>query len=202
MSDTKIMINFGELKGFEAPSGDGPAADLPFDGYVQARLKKFTCGKAKSGNDKVDLVFTLAEDDVKGTLYSTIAVSGSYTNRAGETRPNLDQLASLLLSSGQTFADIEAAIKAGTTRGLDEILQDLVKNNAVLHLSVAAEVYQNRARTRVKGYVTPAFFAEQKAAGAHRKPRAAAGAASISNNGATKSVSGTASGADPLASVL
>ena len=199
--NAKITINFGEMKGFEAPTGDGPAASLPFDGYVQANLRKFSFGVSESsGNSVATLIFAINDEGVSGTLYASMPVSGTYKNRAGEVRPNTDQLGNLLLSSGQTIEEIQQAISAGQSKDLGEILNVLVSQKAIVNLSVQAEVYQGKEKTKVKGYVTPAFFQEQKSAGTHRRPRAATSAASVSN-GASRTVA-AAGGDDALAGVL
>jgi len=187
-----ITINFADALKYEPYTGDGAAVLLPFDGMVRTKILKFKTGTSSTGNKTVKLVLAVAEDDVSGTLYADIAVTGARS----DGKANVEKFFDLLISAGQNLDQLRQAGQAGKEGTVNEILNGLIKSGTVVICDVKADTYEGRTSSKVNNFVSPQRFSDAQTAGTARRTRSDGGASSITSNGGGGA--STSAKSDPL----
>lgn len=197
--NVNVVINFADAVDYKGRSSDGPAALLPFDGIVPAKLRKFrTHTNDQSGNHVLTLIMDVDQEGVGGTLYAPIAVSGVVRSGPNEGQKNVHRFFEFLESAGWTKAQISEASAAGASMAIDKILNDLIAKGVRVYPNTKAEEYRGKRTSKVQGFSTQAYFEQAMIAGTAQQPRDdTAGAGTAPRNGAV-----TGARVDPLAGVM
>lgn len=194
MSDN-VLINFADLADYTPYDGAGSAVLLPFDGMVRAKVIKFKTGSSKGGNKTVKLVLAITEDNVAGTLYADIPVTGKDKN--GE--PLIRKFGDFLTSAGKSLDEIKAAAASGQQVPVDTIMEQMIEGSVQVFVEVEASTYNGKRSSKITNFVSPQRFSDAVTAGTHRRPR-------IDTNGAMNttaaSTAGSQAGAQALAGIL
>lgn len=194
-NDTQT-INFGDFKGYTPYDGDGAAALLQWDGFFKVQVKRFKTIMSKGENPKpmVKLTLKLAEEDLpQHTLYAQVFTGG--VDRNGE---NLNRrFGDFLVSFGLYDADtLQSEASKGTTKTIDELINEVMTRNNVGYVEVQADTYQGKSASKVNNFVTKAVYEREVNGGTHRKPHGMQpnGGSDAANGASKQAASGMLSG--------
>lgn len=165
------VINFADLPDYVPYDGDGAAALLPFDGYVRVQVKNYkeTVTAGDTPKPQVALTLKVAEDDLPPhTLYGRVFTGGVDKNKKSLLRQFYD----VLVSSGlYTVEDLNKAAARGDSKGVGELLDEIIRQNSYLYVEVEHHVYKGKESSGVNNFVTQKLYEKEVNAGTARKTR-------------------------------
>jgi len=144
----------------------GPAALLPFDGFVRVRPLDVYIDVTKAAPKRKKFVIVLAVDDehngavLEGTLYKHMVFEGN--RRDGV--PNAVQAINALLSGGMANSDLPPNFVP------EEIARMLATRPSYI-VEVRAQEYQGNVTSSVEDFIMPSRYAREVEAGTARNIR-------------------------------
>ena len=182
MSDQHV-INFAEFTGYKAYDGDGAAALLPFDGYVQAKVKNFRTTTSSGDKPKPMVRITLLVDE--SDLQPSIIYGQAFTGGVDRNDDFLSrQFGNVLVSSGlYTEESLKAAAARGDVKTVDEMMNLIMQKDLPLFVEIQADTHKGKTTSKVTNFVTRALYEKEKAADTHRRARVGGGAAGNGSSG-------------------
>lgn len=167
------VFNFGDLNSWTPYDGEGPAALLPFDGYVRCQVKSFKEQMSKGDTPKplIKLTLKIDEEDLPAhTLYAQAMTGGLDKNNENLGRQFAEVIVSADLFNKDTFA---AAAAKGESKTVAELMNAIISQNRHVYVQVQADSYQGKTTSRVNNFVTKAVYEREVSGGTHRIPREA-----------------------------